>query len=145
MTMKTASTCWSGVLDATLKVVVFLCLFSGICSQSKQQALRQLPPLPSSSSSSSLCRRCKQAFNPLENTAVSCRYHRGRWIGAELSKHLGTRSGGPDQGLALFWDCCDEESFDGPGCMRGKHISYDQEEDALAKERLFLNIQDQPS
>jgi len=75
----------------------------------------------------SVCKVCKKAFNPLENSQNSCQYHKGRWMGAENSKHMGTRSGGQHLGLSLFWDCCEEERRDGPGCCRGMHMSYDCE------------------
>jgi hypothetical protein len=54
-------------------------------------------------------------------------FHEGRWMGAENSKHMGTRSGGRDSGLSLFWDCCDEETPNGPGCRLARHKSYDDE------------------
>ena len=72
-----------------------------------------------------LCRRCKQYYDEEKNTLTSCRYHSGRWMGAEESKHHGTRSGGEKSGLALFWDCCDGEDTYAVGCCTGKHISYD--------------------
>jgi hypothetical protein len=59
----------------------------------------------------------------------------GRWIGAENSKHAGTRSGGEDKGLSLFWDCCDELDPNGPGCAYGFHKSYDEEE-----KYVFINL-----
>ncbi len=84
-----------------------------------------------------VCRVCKQSYEAGSNGPRSCRFHRGRWVGAEVSKHLGSRSG--DQragtGLAVFWDCCEEESLDGPGCMVGFHRSYDVEDD---DERAYL-------
>merc|ERR1712070_770918 len=58
-----------------------------------------------------LCRRCKQLYYEEANTSTSCHYHPGRWMGAEESKHYGTRSGGEKTGLALFWDCCDGEDI----------------------------------
>lgn len=72
-----------------------------------------------------VCRRCKKLFDPLQLETDLCRYHKGKWMGAENSKHMGTRSGGSNTGLSLFWDCCDEESETGPGCFTGRHISYD--------------------
>ena len=72
-----------------------------------------------------VCRICKTEYNPLESNVNSCRFHKGRWMGAENSKHMGTRSGGSNVGLSLFWDCCDEESETGPGCCCGPHKSYD--------------------
>ena len=78
-----------------------------------------------------VCRVCKQQFDPISNGPKSCRFHRGRWIGAEVSKHLGTKSGNKNTGtgLTVFWDCCDEESADGLGCVFSFHKSYDEEED----------------
>lgn len=49
-------------------------------------------------------------------------------MGAENSKHYGTKSGDKDKGLSLFWDCCDQTKESGRGCCRGPHISYDEEE-----------------
>ena len=55
------------------------------------------------------CKVCKSSFAPEENFDTSCRFHRGRWIGAENSKHLGKRSGSKENiGISFFWDCCDE-------------------------------------
>lgn len=61
----------------------------------------------------------------------TCRYHKGRWIGAEMSKHYGVQSGGNMTGLALFWDCCDAEDIGSPGCVLGVHKSYDDEDDGV--------------
>eukprot|EP01038_Epipyxis_sp_PR26KG_P006265 gene6265-8629_t len=72
-----------------------------------------------------ICRICKKRYNPNKNYDNSCKYHKGRWMGAENSKHLGTRSGGKNTGLSLFWDCCDENNFNGIPCASSKHISYD--------------------
>ena len=88
-------------------------------------------------SRTSVCKRCFKSFNPYENSITSCNFHRGRFIGAENSKHMGTKSGGSNTGLSTFWDCCNLESFDGEGCMRGKHISYDNEFDPV--ESILLN------
>lgn len=79
-----------------------------------------LPPL-----NLKVCKICKASFDPAKNSEKSCRFHSGRWMGAENSKHLGTRSGGKNVGLSLFWDCCDQEKYDGLGCQFGKHLSYD--------------------
>ena len=72
------------------------------------------------------CRRCKLPFADADNTKTSCKYHKGRWLGAENSKHLGGQSG-VVTGLSFFWDCCDQEHIDGIGCMKGLHISYDDD------------------
>ena len=72
------------------------------------------------------CRVCKEKFNE-GNRKNSCRYHRGRFIGAEMSKHLGSRSGGLNKGLVTFWDCCDGENESAIGCFLGDHISYDED------------------
>lgn len=72
------------------------------------------------------CRVCKEKFNE-ENRKNSCRYHRGRFIGAEMSKHLGSRSGGLNKGLVTFWDCCDGDTESAVGCFLGDHISYDED------------------
>ncbi len=73
-----------------------------------------------------ICRICKNRFNE-ENRKSNCRYHRGRFIGAEMSKHLGSRSGGSNKGLVTFWDCCDGEEESSAGCVFGDHISYDED------------------
>ena len=74
-----------------------------------------------------VCRRCKLQYNEAENMDKgACRFHSGRWLGAENSKHVGGRSG-VVTGLSLFWDCCDAEDIDGVGCMTGVHVSYDDE------------------
>ena len=75
-----------------------------------------------------VCRVCKLSYTDVENTSVSCKFHRGRWSGAENSKHMGTKSGGPNTGLTVFWDCCGEEKATGLGCITGKHKSYDDDE-----------------
>lgn len=71
-----------------------------------------------------ICKLCKQSYTA--SNLTNCQYHAGRYIGAENSKHYGTKSG-LMSGLSLFWDCCDGERFDSPGCSRGKHQSYDDE------------------
>jgi hypothetical protein len=53
------------------------------------------------------------------------RFHPGRWMGAENAKHHGTRSGGVHTGLSRFYDCCDAEHVDDPGCATGFHTPYD--------------------
>ena len=88
-------------------------------------SVRKLPPV----GPTAICRRCKQRFEIENNTPSSCTYHKGRFIGAENSKHFGTRSGGKDQGLSIFWDCCDQTTRDGSGCTTGRHLSYDEEEE----------------
>ncbi|CAM9548903.1 unnamed protein product [Choristocarpus tenellus] len=75
------------------------------------------------------CRECKSTYLDEENFSTSCRFHKGRWMGAERSKHYGTRSGGRLLGLESFWDCCGATSADAPGCMTGRHRSYDDVED----------------
>ena len=89
-----------------------------------------------------ICRVCKQSYVINEISTQSktinekpCIYHSGRWIGAELSKHYGTRSGGELKGLSLFWDCCDSENPLDPGCRRGVHKSYDDEDPS----NMFMN------
>ena len=75
-----------------------------------------------------VCRSCKLAFNPLD-PSDRCRFHRGRFIGAERSKHYGTGPSPEMRGLSIFWDCCEAETADAPGCSFGKHISYDDDFD----------------
>ena len=76
-----------------------------------------------------LCRVCRQPFTAA--TVDSCRFHSGRWMGAENSKHHGSRSGGRDTGLSLFWDCCEGAGPDAPGCCTGRHRSYEDAEDSV--------------
>lgn len=76
-----------------------------------------------------LCRVCKQQYSSA--MVDSCRYHSGRWMGAENSKHHGSRSGGGDTGLSLFWDCCDGDGPDAPGCCIGRHRSYEDSDDSV--------------
>ena len=73
-----------------------------------------------------LCKICKITYESNNNFPNSCRFHKGKWMGAENSKHMGTRSGGHNKGLSLFWDCCDQEEFHGIGCQFGYHKSYDE-------------------
>ena len=72
-----------------------------------------------------LCKTCKILYSPNENNIQACQYHNGRYIGAEMSKHYGTKSGGICTGLSLSWDCCDAEDYNASGCKRGLHVSYD--------------------
>jgi hypothetical protein len=83
-----------------------------------------------------LCRICKKVYSM--NSPLACVYHPGRWIGAEMSKHYGTRSGGYNKGLSLFWDCCDSEDVSCQGCKRGYHMSYDDFPDNLG--RTMINM-----
>ena len=71
-----------------------------------------------------LCKTCKTMFR-VEDPKDICNYHKGKWMGAEKSKHYGTRSGAENIGLSLFWDCCSAENLNDPGCCQGKHVSYD--------------------
>lgn len=88
-----------------------------------------------------VCRICKVEYNPSENKLFpSCRYHSGKWLGAELSKHYGTKSGDINKGLALFWDCCDAEDINDKGCKIGFHMSYDVDDDENTK--YFVNRKD---
>ena len=100
----------------------FVCLFFVSCLS---LSVRKLQPV----GRSAICRRCKQRFELQWNTDSSCSFHKGRFIGAENSKHYGTKSGEGDRGLSVFWDCCDQNTRDGPGCMKGKHLSYDEEDE----------------
>jgi len=89
-----------------------------------------------------VCRRCKLQYNEAENTDKrACRYHTGRWLGAENSKHVGGRSG-VVTGLSLFWDCCDSEDVHGVGCASGLHLSYD---DDGGRTSFMLNQRDEGS
>ena len=77
--------------------------------------------------SSKICKICKKKYFDIENTSISCTFHSGRYIGAELSKHCGTKSGGTNKGLNLSWDCCDQGDPTATGCVKGRHVSYDDE------------------
>ena len=72
----------------------------------------------------STCRVCRQPFLPSENHCSHCRFHPGRWMGAENAKHFGTHTGAP--GITLFWDCCEGMTFDAPGCRVGRCYTYDE-------------------
>ena len=102
-----------------MRFLIFLC--SLWCS-----SLSSMPDL--SSKLRKVCRVCKLAYVDVENSRISCKFHRGRWIGAENSKHMGTKSGGFNTGLSLFWDCCEEESINAVGCTSGHHKSYDDDD-----------------
>ena len=83
---------------------------------------------PSYENKSKVCRVCKTIYYITDSTKTkNCYYHTGRWMGAEKSKHYGTRSGGQNIGLSLFWDCCEAESPDDKGCCTGYHKSFDDE------------------
>lgn len=71
-----------------------------------------------------VCKVCKKQYEKSNNSPTACVYHKGKWMGAENSKHMGTRSGGDNVGLSLFWDCCESEDIKGEGCARGFHKSY---------------------
>lgn len=75
-----------------------------------------------------ICRSCKKDFDPSDPKDV-CRFHTGRFIGAERSKHYG-KSGQEFRGFDYFWDCCDAESPSDPGCRTGLHCTYDEKDDA---------------
>eukprot|EP00966_Prymnesium_polylepis_P179679 4160138-Prymnesium_polylepis.1 len=73
----------------------------------------------------STCRVCKQSFRASENHDRACCFHpAGRMMGAENTKHSGTRVG-VKPGLTVFWDCCASEDPDNPGCCFGRHMTYD--------------------
>ncbi|CAM9668038.1 unnamed protein product [Chrysoparadoxa australica] len=72
------------------------------------------------------CRICKRSYQESSNGPDACHFHKGRWMGAENSKHMGLRSGGKNaMGVSYFWDCCDGTDPNSPGCMKGFHQSYD--------------------
>lgn len=48
-------------------------------------------------------------------------------MGAEKSKHHGIGSSPNCRGLAQFFDCCEGEAANAPGCATGKHCSYDDD------------------
>jgi hypothetical protein len=74
------------------------------------------------------CKYCKSSYDINTNTITSCKIHKGKYIGAEASKHSGTRSGGNEKGLLIFWDCCDQLSPNAIGCHSYYHISYDDDD-----------------
>ena len=76
------------------------------------------------------CKNCRSTYISTDNNILSCRVHKGRFIGAEASKHSGTRSGGDNKGLLVFWDCCDAYDPLAPGCCSYYHVSYDDDDDS---------------
>ena len=72
-----------------------------------------------------LCRVCKTYFD--SESADQCLFHNGRFIGAENAKHHGT-SCKENSGLSLFWDCCNAPDPASPGCVKGRHKSFDEDE-----------------
>ncbi|CAM9090897.1 unnamed protein product [Ectocarpus fasciculatus] len=68
----------------------------------------------------STCRNCKQQFNPDDNVDGSCSYHPGLFSG-----RLNRINDVDTSGLEYFWSCCGETDPSHPGCVKGKHASYD--------------------
>jgi len=104
-----------------------------------EQPPPQLPLPPSSSRALRTCRRCHARFDPALNTDTSCRHHASIFTGGELAKATGflQAAAGPEHslkaklgrtGLLRFWDCCGAEDPDTPGCVTGRHVTYDEAE-----------------
>ncbi|CAM9817695.1 unnamed protein product [Ectocarpus sp. 4 AP-2014] len=74
----------------------------------------------SASTATSTCRNCKQQFNPDDNVDGSCSYHPGLFSG-----RLNRINDVDTSGLEYFWSCCGETDTSHPGCVKGKHASYD--------------------
>ncbi|CAM9876597.1 unnamed protein product [Ectocarpus sp. 6 AP-2014] len=72
------------------------------------------------STATSTCRNCKQQFNPDDNVDGSCSYHPGLFSG-----RLNRINDVDTSGLEYFWSCCGETDPSHPGCIKGKHASYD--------------------
>jgi len=85
------------------------------------------------------CRVCHAAFDPVANSPTACLHHPALYTGGELGKATGflRQSSHPAAslkavmgrtGLIRFWDCCGSEDPDAPGCARGPHAGYGDEE-----------------
>jgi len=74
-----------------------------------------------------VCRVCRQSYQPADNHAQACRFHRDpAMTGAENSKLLGTGPlPGHLRGTSFFWDCCGADDPDADGCCTDFHRSYD--------------------
>ncbi|KAA8494572.1 hypothetical protein FVE85_2813 [Porphyridium purpureum] len=68
-----------------------------------------------------LCRRCKQKFDPDNNTDKVCRYHTVHWAG-RLNRVEPTET----SGLEWMYFCCGATEQDAPGCEVDVHVSYDE-------------------
>ena len=73
---------------------------------------------------SRLCRVCRTYFD--SESIDECTFHNGRFIGAENAKHHGT-SCKENAGLSLFWDCCSSTDPASPGCVKGRHKTFDED------------------
>ena len=82
------------------------------------------------------CKNCKVLYDVNTNNIASCKIHKGRFIGAEASKHAGTKSGEINKGLLVFWDCCDALEPAAIGCHSYFHVSYDDADD---KDNYLMN------
>ena len=100
------------------------------------------------------CRRCRRPFLAADNGPTACVWHPQLFTGGELGKYTGyvpespayehrmkaraccdsprlrtlTRAGEQKRGMVRFWDCCGATDEASPGCMRGPHATYDDDE-----------------
>ncbi|XP_047338800.1 uncharacterized protein LOC124942357 [Impatiens glandulifera] len=77
----------------------------------------------------SICKRCKQSFNPSENALSSCRFHPSFFVSRRHDDQKRYYELGPDDPpyAAKFYDCCGAEDREASGCTTGCHVSYDDE------------------
>jgi len=80
-----------------------------------------------------LCKRCLKAYNEAESEV--CRFHPGLFVcrfhpnSAKASGDgLGYYGDPKWEGWeAKFWDCCGSEDEGSPGCVAGRHRSFDDD------------------
>ena len=70
-----------------------------------------------------VCKNCKKNYDPKLNTDTSCLYHPGHYSG-----RLNRINDVDTSDLEYFHSCCGEYDKYHPGCVQGKHVSYDEEE-----------------
>jgi hypothetical protein len=78
-----------------------------------------------------LCRRCKSYFSPSQNTAQSCRFHKLPFVCRWHDDQKRYYELGPDEPAyaAKFYDCCNAEDIEAPGCTTSRHQTYDDPDD----------------
>eukprot|EP00752_Nemacystus_decipiens_P012212 g10827.t1 len=70
------------------------------------------------------CRNCKKQFRRDENEDGACSYHPGFFSG-----RLNRVNDVDTSGLEYFWSCCGQPDKEHPGCITGRHESYDDPEE----------------
>lgn len=98
--------------------------FSFSADNLRRRSASSAPPLVACAPRT--CRVCKKKFYPSSNTPTSCRFHTSLWMGAENSKHFGRIAEHVPSGVTYFYDCCDAEDKDHPGCTFDFHKTYDE-------------------